>query len=443
MRGYGDIRVAARADWLLERLVATGSCVIRKLGGTRAGEMAVHRFLSSPHSETAAILDTLGARTAEACAGRHIVCVQDTSEINFRGREAARRGLGPGGDGKSAAFFMHPLLAVEAEGEAVLGLLGADIWTRAAGKVGDRRRRLPQQKESRRWLDGALRAGQLLRGRAASVTVVGDRESDVYTLFAQRPADVELVLRVAQDRALEEGGRLFAALARTPAQAQQQVEVAPRGPGDKGRTATLELRACRVQIARPKRLGLEQAPASVEMTLVEAREPAPPEGCKPLHWRLLSSAELSPARVVALYRLRWRIEQLFRSVKSDGLKLEQTQLHDAERLIKLAALALGAAARIMQLVDARDGSERPLSDVLDPCLAPALKAISQSLEGNTERQKNPFPPDSLAFLAWVTARLGGWNCYYKPPGPKTMRSGWNTLAAQLAGYTLAKDLENV
>ena len=28
------------------------------------------------------------------------------------------------------------------------------------------------------------------------------------------------------------------------------------------------------------------------------------------------------------------------------------------------------------------------------------------------------PPRSLAWLAWIIARLGGWNCYYKPPGPK-------------------------
>ena len=103
-------------------------------------------------------------------------------------------------------------------------------------------------------------------------------------------------------------------------------------------------------------------------------------------------------------------------------------------------MALGAAARIMQLVDARDGSRRPATDVLDASLQPPLEAISKTLEGRTARQKNPHPPDSLAFLAWVCARLGGWNCYYKPPGPKTMRSGWETLAAQLTGFSLATKL---
>ena len=115
-------------------------------------------------------------------------------------------------------------------------------------------------------------------------------------------------------------------------------------------------------------------------------------------------------------------------------------MHDAERLMKFAAMALGAATRIMQLVDARDGSRRPATDALDVGLLPAVKAISKTLEGRTARQKNPHPPDSLAFLAWVCARLGGWNCYYKPPGPKTMHGGWETLAAQLTGFTLATAL---
>ena len=66
----------------------------------------------------------------------------------------------------------------------------------------------------------------------------------------------------------------------------------------------------------------------------------------------------------------------------------------------------------------------------------------KKLEGKTERQKNPHRPGNLAFLAWIVARLGGWNCYYKPPGPKTMRTGWNRLAATLEGYMLATQGED-
>ena len=65
-----------------------------------------------------------------ATAGRRIVVAQDTTEINFAGREANRCGLGAAGDGVSAGFFIHPLVAIDSETEAVLGLLDAHIWTR-------------------------------------------------------------------------------------------------------------------------------------------------------------------------------------------------------------------------------------------------------------------------------------------------------------------------
>jgi hypothetical protein len=141
--------------------------------------------------------------------------------------------------------------------------------------------------------------------------------------------------------------------------------------------------------------------------------------------------------IVRLYRLRWRIEQVFRAMKSDGLRLEETQVTQAARLFNLAAIALVAAARTIQLVDARDGSSRPASDVADQGFIAAAKAIGPTLEGKTARQKNPYEPGSLAWLSWIIARLGGWNCYYKPPGPKTIRAGWNELAAMVAGYALA------
>jgi hypothetical protein len=218
------------------------------------------------------------------------------------------------------------------------------------------------------------------------------------------------------------------------------VRVAPRGPGEKERLAVVELRAGRVRIARPKNTR-DDLPEAIELTLVEAREVDAPKGKPALLWRLLTTYEVGNAaqaeEVVQLYRLRWRIEQTFRALKSDGLALEDSQITDPERMFNLAAMGLAGAIRTIQLVDARDGSARPASDVIDETFATALERLSRKLEGKTDRQKNPHPAGSLSFLAWIAARLGGWNCYYKPPGPKTMRIGWTRLAATLEGYALA------
>ncbi len=438
---FGDVRRAGRGAWLFDRIVATGSLVLRTVGGNRAGEIAAHRFLDSPRVSAVEIIETLGRCTGERCRGRRIIAVEDTTEINFSGRDRARCGLGPAGDGKTPGFFMYAAVAINAEDEAVVGLLDGAIWTRPVGqRVAARRRRGVEQKESHRWLSTAQAVAERAAG-ARQVIVVGDRESDIFALFGRRPAAVELVVRAAQDRSLADGARLFACAGAWPVLGVCEVRVGPRGPGDKGRTAVVSLRAGAVRVARPRHGVDLDNPQHLDLTLVEAREERPPAGSAAIHWRLITTlpvGDVTAAQgIVQIYRLRWRIEQTFRAGKRDGLGLPDLQTHNAERLFKMGALALGAAVRTIQLVDARDGGSRPGSDVADPEILEAAAAIGPSLEGNTPRQRNPHLPGSLPWLSWIVARLGGWNCYYKPPGPKTMRAGWDKLAAMAAGYHLA------
>jgi hypothetical protein len=442
---FGDARRAARGAWLFERIVAIGSLVLRKVGGDRAGEIAAHRFLDSPQVSADEIIATLSRRTGERCQGQRIVVAQDTTEINFSGRAGARRGLGPAGDGKTPGFFLHAAVAIDAADEAVVGLLDAAAWTRRAGRVSARRKRALAEKESQRWLSTTQVVAERAAG-ASQVIVVGDRESDIFAVFARRPPGVELLVRAAQDRALAGGGRLFACAAAWPVLGQDAVKLGPRGPGDKGRLAQVSLRAGTVRIARPRNGADRADPPGLDLTLIEVREEQPPPGLDPVHWRLLTTlpaSDLAAAQQIArFYRLRWRVEQTFRACKSDGLGLPDLQTHDADRLFKMAALAIGAAVRTIQLVDARDGGTRPGSDVAEAAVLQAAAAIGPTLEGKTQRQKNPHAAGSLPWLAWIVARLGGWNCYYKPPGPKTMRAGWDKLAAMTAGFHIAMSVRH-
>ena len=448
---FGDVRRQAIGAAVFEQVVKTKSLVLRRLGGDRNGEVSVGRFLGSAHVTPEEIIATTGARTVHACGRRRIVAAHDTTEINFSGRDRRRRGLGPAGDGKTPGFFCHAMVAIDADDEALLGVVHAHIWTRRSEPATARHTRAIEDKESFRWLQASAAAGDLL-GNAAQVIVVGDREFDIYAQFARRPANVELIVRAAQNRRLADDAYLFDAPSDWREFGTMEVRVPPARPGDAGRIARVNVKAGRVCIAKPRNGANRGEAASVTLTYVEVSETTPPpKGHKPIVWRLLTTLpvvgepdEFTAAQeIVRLYRLRWRIEQVFRAMKSDGLKLEETQVEDAARLFNLAALALVAAARTIQLVDARDGSSRPASDVADEELIAAAKAIGPTLEGNTVRQKNPHPPLSLAWLSWIAARLGGWNCYYKPPGPKTMHIGWNKLAAIAIGYAVARAQQNV
>ena len=435
-----DPRTAARGEWLFEQIVATGSLVVRDLGGGRDGEMAAHRYLSSPYVCWAIFVEALSDRTRLAATGRRVVVAQDTTEINFSGRGKARRGLGPAGDGKSPGFFIHPNVVIDADEEAMLGLVGCQIWTRADGKVGPGYKRAAEDKESIRWSQGSLNAATLV-GHARQVIDVTDREGDVWRHIAHRPEGVDLATRARHNRALEGGTCLFTALVDQPPLAITRVEVAPQKIGEKVRVAEVVIRAGKVRIKRPP-AAPRSDPKVLEMGLVEAIEQDAPEGVEPLCWRILTTLPVATAEdaqeVVRLYRLRWRIEEVFRALKGDGLALEDTQMQDAERLFRLSALALGAAVRIIQLVDARDGGPRPMSDVLDQNLVEDVAILVKAREGATAKQKNPHPQGSLAWLSWVVARYGGWNCYGKPPGPKTMAKGWQRFSATLAGVLIAR-----
>jgi hypothetical protein len=160
-----------------------------------------------------------------------------------------------------------------------------------------------------------------------------------------------------------------------------------------------------------------------------------------VHWRLLTThtvATIDDARrVIGFYRTRWTIEEFFRTLKTAGFDIEEADIGDPQAMINFVAAATVAAVTIKQLVQARDGTtDQLLSDAFDPDDQPILEAVSARLEGKTARQRNPHPKGSLAFAAWVIARLGGWTGYYGKPGPKVMRIGLADFRAIKYGATL-------
>ncbi|WKL26413.1 transposase [Sinorhizobium meliloti] len=60
--------------------------------------------------------------------------------------------------------------------------------------------------------------------------------------------------------------------------------------------------------------------------------------------------------VVDLYRRRWAIEQLFRTLKTQGFDIEGIRIEDEVPRSKLVTAALIAAVSVQQLVHARDGA---------------------------------------------------------------------------------------
>jgi hypothetical protein len=417
----------------------------RQLSRRRAEEAATARFFRNPKVTTGEILETAAKRTAAAAAGRHVLILQDTSEINYQAKAKRKRNLGKVGNGEDVGLFVHPTLAVDAETGVALGLAGATIWRRTKTKARNYQELPIEQKESFRWIDTAEKARDAL-SEAATVTVIADREADIYELFARLPdTRTHVLVRAEHDRALKGGGRLYSALAAAPAAGRIDFHLAGR-PGRSARKVSLEVRFTKVMLRRPSK-GLDpRDPPALEMYAVEAREIDPPPGEEPILWRLLTTHEINSladaARMIDFYRLRWNIEQLFRTLKSEGLEIEECLLADGEALENLAAVALIAACQVIQLVRGRgpEGETQSALLVFSPAEIHVLKAVVREYEGKTEKQKNRFTVGSLAWAAWAIARLGGWKGYAseRPPGPITFTHGLRTFHAIFEGYRLAQ-----
>lgn len=389
---------------------------VRRLGGDRAGEIRLTRWLRNDAVTVEAMAREAGGRTADRCEGRHVLAIQDTTVV--------RSPEGGGG------LYLHPVIVVDADDGALLGLAHATFLSRDKGEKAERRARPVKDKESGRWLVGANEAARVCAS-AARLTMVSDRESDIYAAFAERPSGADLLIRAAQDRCLGDKGRLFATLDASPEASRAGLDL-PAKPGRKARATQVAIRFMSVELARPRNGIVADLPKSVRVTAVDVREIDPPPG-EAVHWRLLTTHTVDDAAqavaIVELYRRRWLIEQVFRTLKTQGFDIEGLRIEEEAPLRRMVMATLVAAITIQQLVHARDGAQgpkplQPMTDAFDPADALLLEAFCRKLEGKTARQKNPHAKGSLAYAAWVCARLGGWTGYYGKPGPVVMLNGW-------------------
>ena len=416
--------------------------IVRRLGGKRAGIVAFGRFLANPGVTVPEIFAAAGVACGQRAAGRRVLAIQDTTHLSFPGRA-----LGPGGDGKTPGLFLHPVLAIDAGDGTALGLAAGRVWTRPPEKKKKPHQSRPlADKESERWISEGEAARSALAA-AEHTTLIGDRESDIYELWAQLPRPgFDLITRARGDRHLAGGSRLFKVAGGWPETACVALDVVAR-EDRLPRRAKLVLKFGPVTIVKPKSCRSKGMPASIDLRLVEIAEIDAPEGVEPIRWRLLTTLPVDTAEaalgIIETYRQRWRIEEYFRILKRSGMDLEEARTEGTRALQNLIAMSAVAGVPVMQLVEGRDaGPEVPATAVIGPDLLAFAAALCATLEGNTAKQKNPHRPNSLAWLTWIVARLGGHTGYQSegPAGPKTLAIGWSTFTRMQHGWSLRKDV---
>jgi hypothetical protein len=187
---------------LLRSIVTRRSVCLRQLGrGRRARQVGFGRFLANRKVTIDRLIEGWSDRTAAAVKGRHVLAIQDTSEINFCTTPKRRCGLGEIGKGNGRGLLVH-MLALDAKTAACLGPVGERIWTRRGRIKITHQKRRTENKESHRWIATAEQ-GKAVLAAAAQVTVIADQESDIFVQWATVPeADFHLITRSMHDRRL-------------------------------------------------------------------------------------------------------------------------------------------------------------------------------------------------------------------------------------------------
>lgn len=450
MGKFKDKRLDKRAAQLSSLLYFGRSSSVHEITMTEAEQKAAYRFLSNEKVEEKILIDTVKERSSYLCEGKDVLVIQDTTEINLdnhRNRIERGSGIGLTGNNKDLGFFLHGSLVLDNNTETCLGFSDIQLRHRDEDKEDKQQRdykKLPiEEKESYKWIKACLQSKQHL-SKAASVTFIEDREGDIYEQFASVPDErTHLIIRSRDNRRLSDGTKLFERVAAQPSAGSYNIElVKDIRKGIESRTANVEVRFCKVSIAKPVMLKKEIA-AEIELTAVEVREVGGPEGTAVL-WRILTTHAVSTyedaVKIINNYRQRWYIEQLFRLLKKKGFKIESSELESGWAIRKLTVMILNSALRVMQLLLAYNNEEsQPIEQVFDEGEIKCLEQINSTLQGDTEKSKNKNNPQRLSWATWIIARLGGWKNYNskRPPGPIVLKKGLDKFTAIYQGWQLA------
>jgi hypothetical protein len=207
-----------------------------------------------------------------------------------------------------------------------------------------------------------------------------------------------------------------------------------RHPVRRTRKALLNYSAMRLTLQRPQR-GSKQMPASVEVNVVRAWEPHPPEGQQPVEWVLLTSEPVQTAEqvraVVEGYRTRWLVEEYFQGLKT-GCGYETSQLESAHALFNLLGYCLVVAyALLLMRALSRSNATLPATHLFTPDQLHCLRAFS--------RKRLPAKP-SLQQALLACAALGGHLNRNGLPGWRTLSAGYSRLLDYELGFIAAHRL---
>lgn len=457
---FKDKRLSERANYVLSAMTSTGSSVINRIFRTFAEKIAAYRMINNKKITCASISESYKNASKQAVESNdiaHVLCLQDTCEINYdaHSQRMHKKGKKPGCvSNEEVGCFFHPTLAIDAETFVPCGFTSIKMWNREEGgrNCYDRKYKKlsPEAKESFRWSEAIDNTRDLLGGKV-DITMLSDRESDVYEVLKRASSDVRIIVRSNQNRRIKNHKDKLHDMMRALPSLGNYEFVIPASHGRKARVARMEVRFTSVELELPASAkGEADANVGLNCICVSEVSDTVPHGEKPTEWILLTNHEVNSVeqalQCVNWYKCRWFIEELFRLLKKKGFAIEDIQLEDTECLEKNILFAAYAAMRCIAIKHAFDNGDYYKRVPAYRCFCideiETAKLLQRKLNGKTAKQQNPYHSGSLAWMSWILARLGYWSGYLSQsrPGYTTFKSGLDQLQSHCEMYQIMRDV---
>lgn len=452
-----DMRLLHRGNKILNDIFNSSVHSIRQICKDESSAKGFYRFLSNDRVSEEDIVSNLATNCVAACAGKYVVCIQDTSEINLSSHSnrinkddnigttnaKGKQGLG---------FMIHPSLVVDALECIPYGYADIKIWNRPkefTSKFEREYNKLPiEEKESYKWLEVSKNTKAVLKDSVEGMVIVQDREGDIYEQFATIPDEkTDLLIRARTNRRLKDNTKLFSCFSGQASQGSYEIMVdACKKKNRPKRKATVEVRYKSITIKKTDATS-KGVVREVKLYLIEAKE-IDYTGTDKICWRLLTTIEINSIELATMcikwYSWRWTVEEVFKILKKEGYNIEASELEYALSVRKYCLMIMEV---IIKLFLMRLAYAEPEIDIsADTCFTEEEQQYMEhqikEVEGKTQKQKNPYTVKDLKRYVWLIARLGGWKGYEskRKPGITTLWIGIKHFKLGMQGWYIHRNV---
>ena len=437
----GDIRRNKRFTTIIENVVNHPGQSIPQQNDSIYDAKATYDFFKNQKIPLEKVQQAIHAYGAAGVSAELdcVLILHDSSIISYNNLQA--EGLGYtrlGGRG----LMLHTSMVADTSGNP-LALLYQQIWARdrkEMGKAKDRQKKLIEDKESYKWIEG-INSSNALLGNNLTKVHIADREADIYEVFFSKPEiNGELLIRACRSRKITGNESLWNEVSNLSPNATIVLQI-PDVKGHKKISTTVEVRYKEVEILCPKHSKSKYK--SVTLTAIEVRQPGINDDKQGIWWKLLTTLEVKDIedvkKYIQWYTCRWLIERFHYVIKS-GCGIEDLQLKQAEALKKAIVMYCLAGFKIMQLTY----QSRATPDISCDVVLTTNEWEALFLRMHKTERLPTLPPTLAQAAKWI-ARLGGHMGRKSdgPPGLKTIWRGYLRLRDFTELYSRIKSQKNL